>query len=182
MLNILSKLRENYLSHFRDEVELRSYMLKFGIPTNLFLSLLYVVVIGGISKDVLNAIITLFSILIGFSYSVMIFLSSSPRDGRFDASDREARLRSERINRIALLLYGNLNVFCISSIFLVVLSLLGISTQNEELNFLKEFRFGIFRMIANFFFVWLFLELCEEFFRILTRTNYLFAERIKGLR
>ena len=183
MRSLFSLAKDSYASHFADGKDLMRSLLIRKIPINLAIALIYIGVVKFISKDVLNAIITLFSILIGFSYSVMIFLSANPRGAAMDSSDREGKLRLERFSSISVSLHTNLHFFCILSITLVLISLIGIATQSSSINMnnITYFvKYGSLASIVNLFYILLLTETCGEFFRILKRTNYLFSERIKG--
>lgn len=173
----------SYDSHFADRAELRKHIWIRAIPVSFISSFLYLMTINDISKDLLNSLVTLFSILIGFSYSVMIFISTSPKGEPSDPSGRVLKLRWDRINNVAINLYGNLHLFCMMSIIIVIFCLLGVAFADSGLDLeikLYQENKNLLYNIVNFLFIAVLVEVFMEFGRILRRTDYLFSERIKG--
>jgi len=186
MLRVPEAIRESYKCHFSDSYSMRKALL-FQFSTNTIISGLYVALVSSVSKDALIAIVTFLSIIIGFSYSIMIFVSSNPFVRSADASDREARLRAGRLNELVENLYKNLNFFCRFCLFMVLLSVLGVAGENlfKGPLLIVDLSRTVFFYLAistNFVFVWLLVELGAEFWRILERTNYLFSSRIRQFR
>lgn len=183
MLSRFSVASESYRSHYASRKDMVRGIGVGGL-VNFAIAACIVFSIGSVGEGFTASIITILSILIGFSYSVMTFVAANPFVDSGDPSDREQKLRAERLNGLVEKLFCNLRFFCSFAIILVVVSAIGIASSGADFLWWLDFsdkedviKFASYSV--NFIFFFCLSEICREFFRILSRTNYIFMNRIE---
>jgi hypothetical protein len=140
------------------------------------------------SDNVYLGLITAQSILVGFSFNVMIFLVSNHTIEPRRPDVREERIKAERLNGLSKDIFYNLSYFNLIGMLSVALSLgillVGSMTQTECLSekllylcskiaSLAWLRVGV---LALLYFVT--LESLLSFARLVRRVTYYFSERV----
>jgi len=164
-----------------------------------FVSAAYVFVFNSLSTDALGALLTVQSILIGFSFSVMFFLLSGSIPEIKDNGSIESDLKRKRLTKLSKELFYNVsyfNVIAISSVVLALLLLLpNFDTRSflewvqnhSELQFWTEAQWRAkFALVADYLFPTLeflliaFLaESLTTFARTVGRVSFYFERRLK---
>lgn len=107
----------NYDTGKRKSCFLRYFLVSLG-------SISLVVIFEAVSSEMLGALLTVQSILIGFSFSVMFFLLSGSLPTIEDRGSIEAGLKKEKLARLAKELFYNVSYFNVIALVSVLLSLL----------------------------------------------------------
>ena len=171
----------------------QSYVIK------IIISSILAIVFCNISKDFLNAILTIYAILIGFSFNIVFYLLSINKtnpDLIKDSLERQNKI--EKINKLTDELFYNVSYFNIISILVTITALLFFlaDSQNSELwtyfediEIIKELIvkwhsslhytkiFAILIYKALFYFV--IIESMGSFLRTIGRVNFYFQEKLK---
>jgi len=160
----------------------------------LILSVAFACVIQKDANDLLDAVITVQAILIGFSFSVMFFLVQSRNKTETKASSMEESLRLEQVDLLSKELFWNISYFNLTALssLLFALALMvpnvwgmaaEIVAKQKDLITLARFMDGASfatYYIAKFLFCLLLVESSFTFLRTVGRVNFLFEERMKA--
>lgn len=143
----------------------------------------------------MNAVLSVQSILIGFSFSVLFFLVSGSITVKKSDHSREKQYRVERLNVLANELFYNVayyNTVSIGSVIIALLFLLPnfsiFSIISENYIFLELFDkisagftskvVDIVSRILTFIIAFLLIDSIFTFFRIVKRVNFFFSEKL----
>lgn len=160
-------------------------------------SLAVALLIEEIGSDAIAALLTVQSILIGFSFSVLFFLLSGSAPV-VDKSSIEQYLSAKKLTRLSNELFYNVSYFNIVATFSVVVALLlllpGID-KSLVLAVASEFEGGLgivrdqrewvlacfswISEVLNFVLIFLFLESTASFIRTISRVSFFFEKRLK---
>lgn len=162
-------------------------------------SICLVIVFKTIPSEMLGALLTVQSILIGFSFSVMFFLLSGSLPTIVDNASIEEELKKDKLARLARELFYNVSYFNVIALISVVLSLVLLLPNIDVdalVEWIKQRSFLAFLTEANWrsFFStlidWLkpslefalyatFLESLTSFARTVGRVSFYFERRLK---
>jgi hypothetical protein len=120
LLKVIQKNRETFYNYATNERSQRwpSYTIK------LLIALVASTVCSSLETGFLGAVLTVYSILIGFSFNVLVYLLSFAKD-KIESSQPsiEAKLREEKIHKLTEELFFNVSYFNLVSLALVVVTL-----------------------------------------------------------
>lgn len=151
--------------------------------------------INGDMQNLLNGVITVQSILIGFSFTVMFFLVSKDGDATSGVSGYiEDKLKEKRIKKLSRELFYNISYFNITAIFCVAAAVLLMVPAKSDFiwycvhlvpKVFREWILGAYAYISmpfialakSFFFFFLF-ESSFSFVRTSGRVAHLFEEKL----
>ena len=170
------------------------------IVGELAVSVILLVLFSSVTGSFLQAVLTVYSILIGFSFSVLFFLVSIRKMEALDEDPSvELTLRLERINRLRDELFYNVSYFSCGAIAVVLLtlgffvtaglnsSLIGWATIVISTVELHEFWLFVAAAIGSgaiyiykLLFYFLLVDSMFSFARIITRVSYFFEQKISN--
>lgn len=158
------------------------------------LSIALACVIQKEANDLLDAVITVQAILIGFSFSVMFFLVQSRNKTETKMSSMEEGLRQEQIDLLSKELFWNISYFNLTALssllFALALMIPNIWGSSAEIVAKQKDLITLARLMewanfstyyaAKFLFCLLLIESSFTFLRTVGRVNFLFEERMKA--
>lgn len=161
------------------------------------ISLVVSLLVKEISSDAIAALLTVQSILIGFSFSVLFFLLSGSIPIA-DESSIEQKLNAQKLTKLSNELFYNVSYFNVVATFSVVVALLlllpgldksiifaAASKIEGGLEFVSNQKVWVLRCfswiseVLNFALIFLFLESTASFIRTISRVSFFFEKRLK---
>lgn len=149
-----------------------------------------------VGEDFLGAVLTVQSILVGFSFSVLFFLLTGDRINS-DNKMIEENLRSEKVNKISKEIFYNVSYFNLTAISSVALSLFmllpSLSLPRFMIDFISQveiaksimdwsawkYIFGVVWVLSVWALFTILIESLYTFARTVGRVTYLFGERLR---
>lgn len=186
--------RRTFFDHKLDKLE----SIRGRLIIQILASLLCAALFYRELSNFLDGVITVQSVLIGFSFSVMFFLMSS-RERPVDRSEktsesRESKLRSAKAIKVSEEIFANLAYFNLAALasLITALALLlpPISVALKPLHHLVPATFNSVSQamhwagyaawfLVTFVFYFLLIESGYTFVRIINRVNFLFEQKVK---
>ena len=162
------------------------------IIKKLIIALVLTALFNKIDKDLINVVLTIYSILIGFSFNILFYLITLNKKTNFQQKiSIEKQLKLKKINRLSEELFYNVSYFNIISILLILISLsffvfesanINIIISNFEIEitdvFIKYIKFISSLTYAFIFYVAL-TESIYTFIRTIGRVSFFFDETLK---
>lgn len=177
----------------------RRYSILPRLISFVILSFVLSLIFSDLDAQVLSAIITVQAILIGFSFSVIFFLVSSPGvSGDAQSKSIEKSVKAERLVRLSNELFHNVSYFNLVGIACVISAVILMLPKIETI----EIVVGVYRnavasipegmpghsyvkgfywfagLVSEALFVFMLLESIYTFVRVVKRVNFFFSERI----
>lgn len=198
MSNFRKIVRKHNATYYDYDTSKRQPVWRRYLLVALVSSLL-VVVFSAISGETLGALLTVQSILIGFSFSVMFFLMSGSVASYEKTGSIEADLKKEKLEQLSKELFYNVSYFNVVAIFSVFLSLLMLLPSPDISSFLSWTRSqaylqfwtpsewretikitgGIITPALEFLFFASLVESLSTFARTVGRVSFYFERRLK---
>ncbi len=198
MSNFRKIVREHNATYYDYDTNKRQSVLRRYLLV-AFASGALVVVFSAISGETLGALLTVQSILIGFSFSVMFFLMSGSVTTSEKTGSIEADLKVEKLNKLSRELFYNVSYFNVVAIFSVFLSLLMLLPDPDTgsflawtdgqayLNFWTQAEWqetfktigGFLTPLLEFLFFASLVESLSTFARTVGRVSFYFERRLK---
>ena len=161
-------------------------------------SILFAILFCQLNKDYLNALITIYAILIGFSFNVLFYLLSTNKiQASPGTTSLEKQLKIEKLNKLSNELFYNVSYFNIVSLSLVVTSLVFFIVDSRipqffrhigEISFIKPISSEIepyliyVRVIILFIYrlmlYYLIIESLFSFTRAIERVTFYFRQKL----
>ena len=194
MINLIKIIAQNNLTF---------YNYATGEPTSIYkrtvvklaLAILISTFFSNLSKDLMGLTLTVFSILLGFSFNILFYLMTLNKENVTDLGPSlEAKLKSEKIDNLKQELFYNVSYFNLISIVLILVSLaIFISDNNNLKSLLSLFNSetmliaqssllkaqSVSTKIFTFVFYLTLIECIYTFIRIISRVSYFFEQKIK---
>lgn len=124
MFNLIEIVRRNRETFYNFSTGQKLPLLIANIVKILIATIL-AGLFSNISKDFLNATITIYSILIGFSFNILFYLLSLPNEQRsIHDNSIEKEIKIEKTNKITNELFYNVSYFNIIAICMALVALL----------------------------------------------------------
>ena len=207
MINLKQIITKNHETYYNYNTRERISQKK-RIFLQCVLAIILTLLFGQIKNDLLNSVLTIYSILIGFSFSILFYLlGSNRRDinaiqddaSNIDSKNKEQAIcledlnKSEKLQNLTTELFYNVSHFNLVSVLIILFSLIFIIIQSNgplELTFIIElivkyeladtlkYIFQLLRYLFISLFFALLIESIYSFVRIIDRINYLFGETI----
>lgn len=197
--SIIRTNNETFYVYNKNSAKQRPLPIRKRILTFIGLSSILVYLLENINNTAIGAVITIQSILVGFSFSVLFFLLSSKISLPSKKGSIEQKSTYDRLILLGKELFYNVSYFTIIAISSLFVSLLLIlpKIDGETIKFLVYaityfetstldffiFALRIIRTFISFFLEGLFFFLLFECFftfaRIIGRVNYYFEKRLK---
>lgn len=198
MFNIREIIRHNRATYYNFSTG-RSTSLLLPYATKFLLAFLMAYLFANIQKDFLNVVITIYAILIGFSFNILFYLLSINKIRiNLENDSLETQIRIEKTNKLADELFYNVSYFNISSICVIITTLLFFLFESRGSNFLAHIEnwptlgsyleslepyltavMQFFTWGYRVFFYLLLLESLDCFLRTIGRVSFYFQEKIK---
>jgi hypothetical protein len=147
--------------------------------------------------DYANSVLTVFSILVGFSFSVLFFLLDSGEPLPINGTAIEDKLMRAKLEVLSKEIFYNISYFNLVSLLCVILSLMillpelniveisdvikklvGANQNVSTSHFYTESLSSFFVQIVQSLFYLLLIESMYSFFRTIIRVNYYFEQRL----
>jgi hypothetical protein len=189
MINLVGIVRNNRESY---------YNFSTGQPLPQTISNIIKVIIALISasifvqinKDFLGAVLSVYSILVGFSFNIIFYLIAIEKKEPDANASIEKQIKFEKLNKLIQELFYNVSYFTLISIFLVLLCLLlflasctgeGWGILKEEIySAILERSINVIKFLYHTLFFLVLLESIYSFLRTMNRVNYYFSTKIKS--
>ncbi|WP_419799158.1 MAG: hypothetical protein ACNI26_05675 [Terasakiella sp.] len=148
-----------------------------------------------IGKDLINAVIAIYAILIGFGFNILFYLLTIKKeDHKKDNSSIEHELKVKKINKLTEELFYNVSYFNVIAVALVLLSLSFFVAESQNLASLKahimnsktaflfphllKIKLAIYIVFVFTFYSTL-IESAYTFLRTIGRVTFFFDQKIK---
>jgi hypothetical protein len=192
--NIISKNNKTFYNYYTDKPQCIALRLTFTGVVSFLLAIMF----SAIDDSFVNAVLTVQSILVGFSFSVLFFLLSGAEIKSITKGSIEQKQKVKKLKTLSEELFYNVsyyNLVAISSVLVALLYLLPDMDQNSKIpTMVIEFVTSMagsqdvlswFSSIANwtemairFILYFLVIEGMYTFWRTVRRVSFFFAEKL----
>ena len=168
---------------------------KRRVIIKILIALLAAIFFSNLSKDLINITLTVFSILLGFSFNILFYLVTLSKDKNEDENlSLEKQLKKERLETLTQELFYNVSYFNLVAVLLILISLMFFINESvnssfiadilnlKAMNDLNEYLLTVKVWTVRIFTFVFYLALIESiytFVRTIGRVSYFFAEKIK---
>lgn len=160
------------------------------ISFKFLLVVFLVTLFPNIDSDFIDNVLTIYAILIGFSFNILFFLLSSSKKGEIISHFLEDETKAKKIKKLGKELFHNVSYFNLTSISLILIAItynLSKGYKVEILNYVSEYMpdnyFQTLSCITfhtqNIIFYALLIESTYTFIRTLSRISFYFDKKIK---
>ncbi len=189
LLNICRKNRETFYDYSTGELTgvAKKRIVKFLLASGMTLFFF------DVDDDFFSTIITIYSILIGFSFSILFFLLSINFENPEEEKILEAKIQKKKLNQLLKELFYNVSYFNLLSLLLIFMALLSFipSGASEWINRFQETyihasKYEIsfthilvsIRYLFLFLFYYLLINSSYSLLRTTERVSYYFQEKM----
>lgn len=194
IIEIIKKNNKTFYNYSNGEPlnTLRFFLYK------LLLSTIILLLFYNVTDKFMGAVLTIYSILTGFSFNVLFYLMSIKKLNENDKSlSLEKQTIQSKLNRLKDELFYNISYFNVISLLLILLSIFFYMVESNSLksiielkillvnNFIKDYHsfVNLFSMLIKggfkLFFYFLVIESLYTFLRVVVRINFYFNEKMK---
>ncbi|MDX2209638.1 MAG: hypothetical protein SFV20_04680 [Sphingopyxis sp.] len=129
-----------------------------------------------------ETIITSFSILLGFGFSVIFYLGVDNNALKNESGHLEDELKNEKINKVRRELFFNVayfNITALLTIFIIIISQIKFSEKfnNYFFDYIDTYFFRVSEVTFGFIICTLVLESFIAFFVVIKKVNYMVEQR-----
>ncbi|TJV41887.1 MAG: hypothetical protein E5Y02_16555 [Mesorhizobium sp.] len=198
MLSRAAKIVSDNNKTFYDYRTGKRQNISWRIFLAIIVSVVLALIVNSDDGTFVEAIITLFAILIGFSFSVMFYLVSAPQDARETGLSLERQVMQAKLSDLSKEIFQNISYFNLVSVICLTIAITIIMSVDrgrvaEYFSCIEEMLRGIIsilpqtvgkimlwaKFVQESVFYFLMIESAYTFSRVVIRVNYMFEEKLR---
>lgn len=154
--------------------------------TKASLAILLTALFLKVDKDFVEAVVTIYAILVGFTFSILFYLLSFKAPTIDDSASLEAKARAKKLAKLAKELFYNISYFNMLAATLIFVCLIHYLFQCDSFDIAHHElpEIGKVMIVAEgiyaFVFYLLLVESGYSLFRTIGRVSFLFSEQLKN--